>query len=91
MRGHKAFFDTHILIYAFAAGDPRTLTAEALLAGGGVLGVQTLNEFVSVALRKLRMPWEQVLEALNTLRILCPSYAGADQSLDSRTSFADRR
>jgi predicted nucleic acid-binding protein len=73
MRGDKAFFDTNVLIYAFAEDDPRTGTAELLLAGGGLVGVQTLNEFVSVAVRKLAMPWEEVLDALRAIRVLCPS------------------
>ena len=50
------FFDTNILIYAFAAGDPRNARAEALVAGGGVIGVQVLNEFTNVTRRKLRWP-----------------------------------
>jgi predicted nucleic acid-binding protein len=72
MRGDKAFFDTNVLIYAFSEGDPRADVADAYLAGGGVVGVQTLNEFVSVAVRKLKMPWEDVLEALGALRVLFP-------------------
>ena len=32
-----------------------------------------LNEFVAVAVRKLAMPWQDVLEALSALRVLCPS------------------
>jgi predicted nucleic acid-binding protein len=67
----KAFFGTNILIYAFAQGDPRADAAEALLAGGGTISVQILNEFVAVALRKLAMPWEEVLEALAAVRTLC--------------------
>ena len=35
----ERFFDTNILIYAFAANDPRSARAEALLAEGGVIGV----------------------------------------------------
>src|SRR5713226_3864390 len=73
MKGDRAFFDTNVLIYAFAKNDPRTEAAETLLGGGGVVGVQTLNEFVAVAVRKLAMPWEGVLEALSALRVLCPS------------------
>ena len=73
MRGEKAFFDTNVLIYAFAKDDSRTEVAEALLARGGVAGVQTLNEFVAIAVRKPGMSWEEVLEALSALRILCPS------------------
>lgn len=74
MRG-KAFFDTNVILYAFAKNDPRTGTAETLLAAGGVVSVQTLNEFVSVAVRKLGMSWKQVLEALSAIRVLCPSPA----------------
>jgi len=73
MRGDKAFFDTNVLIHAFAKDDRRTEIAEALLAKGGLVGVQTLNEFVAVAVRKLAMPWEDVLEALSAIRSLCPS------------------
>jgi predicted nucleic acid-binding protein len=69
----KVFFDTNILIYAVARNDPRSIVAEELLAGGGIISVQVLNEFVSVARRKIRMPWEDVTEALDAIRILCPS------------------
>jgi predicted nucleic acid-binding protein len=73
MRGDTAFFDTNVIVYAFAKGAPRAAIAEKLLAGGGVIGVQTLNEFVAVAARKLAMPWGEILEALSALRELCPS------------------
>ena len=35
--------------------------------------MQVLNEFVSVARRKMRMPWKDVTEALDAIRVLCPS------------------
>ncbi|HWO38279.1 MAG TPA: PIN domain-containing protein [Candidatus Acidoferrum sp.] len=69
----KAFFDTNVLIYAVAEGDPRGARAEELLASGGVLSVQVLNEFVSVARRKILMSWSDVTQALDAFRILCPS------------------
>src|ERR1700751_6476096 len=69
----KAFFDTNVLIYAVAEGDPRSTQAEKLLASGGVLSVQVLNEFVAVARRKVRMYWKDVKEALDAFRVLCPS------------------
>jgi predicted nucleic acid-binding protein len=71
MRG-RAFFDTNVLIYTIAQNDPRGVRAEELLASGGVVSVQVLNEFVSVARRKLHMPWEEVTEALDAIRVLCP-------------------
>jgi predicted nucleic acid-binding protein len=69
----KAFFDTNILIYAVAQNDPRATRAEELLSEGGVVSVQVLNEFVSVARHKIQMPWEDVTNALDAIRILCPS------------------
>lgn len=60
----KRFFDTNVLVYAFAADDPRSARAEALIAAGGIIGVQVLNEFASVARRKLNWSWQQVEAAL---------------------------
>jgi predicted nucleic acid-binding protein len=71
MRGERPFFDTNILIYAFAQDDPRAAIARNLLAEGGTVGVQVLNEFVAVARRKLAMPWDEVEEALSAIRGLC--------------------
>lgn len=69
----KAFLDTNILVYTIAENDPRAARAEELLEAGGVVSVQVLNEFVSVARRKMRMPCKDVSEALDAIRVLCPS------------------
>jgi len=69
----KAFLDTNVLIYAVTEADPRSAQAEELLASGGVLSVQVLNEFVSVVRRKILMSWTDVTQALDAFRILCPS------------------
>ena len=69
----RVFFDTNILLYTIGQHDARTPTAEALLARGGVISVQVLNELASVAHRKLQMSWPEVTEALDAIRILCPS------------------
>jgi len=69
----KVFFDTNVLVYTIGQHDARTPTAEALLARGGLISVQVLNELASVAHRKLRMSWREVTEALGAIRVLCPS------------------
>jgi predicted nucleic acid-binding protein len=69
----KPFFDTNVLIYSVAQDDPRSTQAEEVLASGGVLSVQVLNEFVSVARRTILMSWSDVTEALDAFRVLCPS------------------
>jgi predicted nucleic acid-binding protein len=74
MKHEPAFFDTNILIYAFASDGSHTDIATRLLAGGGVLAVQTLNEFASVAVRKLAMPWDEVYgRSANYARVYCQS------------------
>jgi predicted nucleic acid-binding protein len=70
MKGERCFLDTNVLLYAVADDDPRAEIAEGLIAAGGVVSVQSLNEFVSVAVRKLRMPWDDVLEALAAFRVV---------------------
>ena len=69
----RPFLDTNVLIYAVSQNDPRAPKAEALLLAGGIVSVQVLNEFVAEARRKMAMPWEDVREALEAIRILCPS------------------
>ena len=69
----KVFFDTNLLLYTIGQQDARTPTAEALLEQGGVISVQVLNELASVTHRKLRMSWPEVTDALEAIRILCPS------------------
>jgi len=69
----RAFFDTNILIYMLGQRDNRTPKAEALLASGGIVSVQVLNELASVARRKLQMAWPDVTAALGAIKILCPS------------------
>ncbi|MBZ5650093.1 MAG: PIN domain-containing protein [Acidobacteriia bacterium] len=67
----KDFFDTNVLIYAVGKNDPRASKAEALLASGGIISIQSLNEFVSVARRKLDMSWNEVKEFVDLIRVLC--------------------
>jgi predicted nucleic acid-binding protein len=66
----KRFFDTNILVYAFALDDPRSARAEALIAEGGVIGVQVLNEFTNVTRRKLGWQWEQIEASLRVVEEL---------------------
>ena len=66
----ERFLDTNVLIYAFARGDPRNARAEELLAEGGVIGIQVLNEFTSVTQRKLSWGWDDIEAALAVVETL---------------------
>ena len=65
-----AFIDTNILVYAVATDDPRAERARALLAEGGRVGVQALNEFVNVSRRKLSRGWPETETALTAFATL---------------------
>jgi predicted nucleic acid-binding protein len=69
----RAFFDTNVLVYIVGQSDARTAKAEALVADGGVVSVQVLNELASVSRRKLGMSWKEIGDALAAIRVLCPS------------------
>jgi len=70
MSAGKAFFDTNVLLYLLAS-DAKADKAEALLATGGTISVQVLNEFASTASRKLKMKWPEIREILATIRAVC--------------------
>ena len=71
----KSFFDTNVVVYAIVENDARKVRARELLAGGGTISVQVLNEFVSVVRRKVKMPWHEVKAALHWILLLCPQVA----------------
>jgi predicted nucleic acid-binding protein len=65
------FVDSNVLVYAFSV-DVRSTAAEALLRRRPAISVQCLNEFATVARRKLGMSWRDVGEAIATIRAFCP-------------------
>lgn len=73
----RAFLDSNVLVYAFTT-DPRAMRAQALLQQRPVISVQGLNEFANVARRKLGMDWHELREAIEALRVLCPTVLALD-------------
>lgn len=67
----ESFFDTSALLYLLSADSRKADRIEGLLAAGGTISVQVLNEFSAVALRKLAMPLPEVREILATVRAVC--------------------
>lgn len=65
------FFDTNVLLYLFSGDAVKADRAETLLAEGGVISVQVLNEFASVALRKLVMPLAEIQSVSKDICRLC--------------------
>ena len=71
MSAADCFFDTNVLLYLLSKDAAKADRAEALLATGGTVSVQVLNEFASVATRKLAMTIPEIREILSTIRAVC--------------------
>ena len=67
----RSFFDTNLLVYADAADEPAKqrraihLIKTHRAVGTAVLSTQVLQEYVNVALRKLRLPVPLIRERLS--------------------------
>jgi predicted nucleic acid-binding protein len=71
MSAADSFFDTNVLLYLLSKDAAKADLAEALLATCGVVSVQVLNEFASVATRKMAMTIPEIREILSTIRAIC--------------------
>ena len=60
------FFDTNVLIYLLSADAAKADQIEEKLAEGATVSVQVLNEFASVALRKLGMNVTEIRDRKST-------------------------
>lgn len=84
------FFDTNILLYLLSADDAKADAAEALIGEGGHISVQVLNEFASVATRKLGMTHAEVRDALEPIRAICTVHALTEAMHDLGMQLAQR-
>ncbi len=90
MSGAESFFDTNILLYLLSGDNNKADRAEAVLAKGGIISVQVLNEFASVASRKLGMSYPEIREALETIRRVCKVEALTLKTHDLGLQIAER-
>lgn len=64
----RPFLDTNIIVYLMSGDVAKASRAESLIASGGVISTQVLNEFTSVARRKLALSWGETEEVLQALK-----------------------
>jgi predicted nucleic acid-binding protein len=67
-----SFFDTNVVLYLASGDRAKADRAESLIATGGIVSVQVLNEVANVARRKMRLSWDETLAFLSTVRALLP-------------------
>ncbi|HZK92138.1 MAG TPA: PIN domain-containing protein [Stellaceae bacterium] len=67
-----SFFDTNVVLYTTSNDSVKAERAERLIAVGGTISVQVLNEIANVARRKMRFTWERTHDLLSQVRRLLP-------------------
>ena len=65
-----SFIDSNILLYIALDDERKRAAAEGVLADGGVVNVQVLNEVANVLRRKRTRSWDEVVDFLGELREL---------------------
>ena len=86
----EVFLDTNVVLYLLSEDDQKADRAEEIVAQGGVLSVQVLNEFVSVATRKLGMRIPEAREVLAAVRSLCKVVPLQEETHDLGLQIAER-
>jgi predicted nucleic acid-binding protein len=71
MSAADTFFDTNVLLYLVSGDAAKADRAEQLLARGGLISVQVLNEFASVAVGKYAVEFTKIREVLSAIRLVC--------------------
>jgi len=90
MSAAEPFFDTNVLLYLLSADLAKADRAESLLANGGTISVQVLNEFASVALRKLAMSVAELREILEPVRGVCKVEPLTEDTHDRALALVER-
>lgn len=90
MSSAEFFFDTNVILYLLSADAAKADRAEELLAIGGIISVQVLNEFAAVASRKLGMTWPEIREVLAQVRVVCPVEPVSVDTHDKALQVAER-
>jgi predicted nucleic acid-binding protein len=71
MSASKVFHDTKVILYLLSADAAKADRAEELIAAGGRVSVQVLNEVAAVASRTLALSWDDIGEIIAQVRAVC--------------------
>lgn len=84
------FFDSNILLYIVSNDPAKRQRAGELLASGGTISVQVLNEFASVATRKYGRSMDDTREKLFDIRLVCSVHVADVRAHERGLDIAER-
>jgi predicted nucleic acid-binding protein len=85
-----SFFDTDVLLYVASNDAAKADQAEVVLAAGGSISVQVLNELANVSRRKMRMSWTDTHAFLDTLCSLLSVHPLTIETHETGLALAER-
>ncbi len=86
----RPFIDTNVLVYLASGHKAKADRAERILKEGGIISVQVLNEFASVARRKLGMTWSETNIFLSTFREVLTVVPVTEEIHEAGLTLAER-
>lgn len=85
-----SFVDTNVLVYLASTDAGKADRAEQIVAAGGIISVQVLNELANVARRKMRLTWPETRSLLATIRGLLSVEAVTVETHEVGMALAER-
>jgi predicted nucleic acid-binding protein len=84
------FIDSNVLVYLASGDTGKADRAEEIVAGGGNISVQVLNEVANVARRKMGMEWADIHVFLGLLRGVLTVHPLTLETHDTGLALAER-
>jgi predicted nucleic acid-binding protein len=84
------FLDTNVLAYLASGDAAKADRAEAVVAAGGLISVQVLNELANVARRKMKLSWAETHALLSLVRGLLTVHPLTLEIHDNGLRLAER-
>lgn len=85
-----SFFDSDVLLYVASRDPEKAIKAEQILARGGSISVQVLNEVANVARRKMLLSWSETHEFLMLVRGLLVVHPVTIETHEDGLALAER-
>ena len=86
----RVFFDSNVLLYLLSQDIDKAKRAEVVLAGGGAISVQVLNELTLAGRRKFHLDWAGIDQFLMLVRALCEIHPITEDTHDLGRKLAER-
>jgi predicted nucleic acid-binding protein len=85
-----SFVDTNVLLYVASGNETKAAKAEEIIAAGGSISLQVLNELANVARRKMQMSCTETNAFLDPIRELLTVHPLTIQTHETGLALAER-